>query len=379
MKIVEVIHCCTPGGAEIYVKNLLISMHNQNKENEYELWVLHEANELFPDNIDIQNFENKYIEELKSNEICVKFFRRDGNSLQKRIKWYASIRKVYKDSRPDIVHTHLEIVTFNICMALLFESVKIIETIHNEKISHGKLHRYFLNNKLCKIVSIANKVTESINKELRCKNNKVIQIYNGIELDKFECQRTFEEKNEIKMVAIGRLTKQKNHKFLLESFKLLLEKLEIENKQLPILRVYGQGELKEELLNFINENKIKNVKLMGITNEVNEVLKQSDVYIMSSIFEGFSISLIEAMVSGIAVICTDVGGNKEIIGNEAGILVENNNINQMVEALYNSLDRNVRQKLYIKCLERKKMFDIRESAKQHLELYEKIKEKKWLQ
>lgn len=264
-------------------------------------------------------------------------------------------------------------------MALLFESVKIIETIHNEKISHGKLHRYFLNNKLCKIVSIANKVTESINKELRCKNNKVIQIYNGIELDKFECQRTFEEKNEIKMVAIGRLTKQKNHKFLLESFKLLLEKLEIENKQLPILRVYGQGELKEELLNFINENKIKNVKLMGITNEVNEVLKQSDVYIMSSIFEGFSISLIEAMVSGIAVICTDVGGNKEIIGNEAGILVENNNINQMVEALYNSLDRNVRQKLYIKCLERKKMFDIRESAKQHLELYEKIKEKKWLQ
>lgn len=96
MKIVEVIHCCTPGGAEIYVKNLLISMHNQNKENEYELWVLHEANELFPDNIDIQNFENKYIEELKSNEICVKFFRRDGNSLQKELNGMLVLEKYIK-------------------------------------------------------------------------------------------------------------------------------------------------------------------------------------------------------------------------------------------------------------------------------------------
>ena len=155
----------------------------------------------------------------------------------------------------------------------------------------------------------------------------------------------------------------------------MLEELEIENKSLPTLNIYGQGELKEELTEYISENHIKNVKLMGITNHVNEVLKQSDIYVMSSNFEGFSISLIEAMVSGIAIVCTDVGGNKEIIGSDAGILVESNNINQLVKALNKVLDKNVRQKLYNKCLERRKMFDIRESANRHLELYKKLKEK----
>lgn len=376
MKIVEVIHCCTPGGAEIYVKNLLISMHSQCKENEYELWVMHEASELNPDDINVQRFESQYIEELKSNGIGVKIFNRNGKGLLKRLQWYKDIRNFYKESKPDIVHTHLEIVTFNICVALLFKNVKIVETIHNERISHGKLHKYFLNKKLCKIISIANKVTESIKNDVQCNNNKIVQIYNGIELDKFECERTFSHNNnEIKIVAIGRLTKQKNHKLLLEAFKVLLEKLEIENKSLPILSIYGQGELKEELTEYISEKHIKNVKLMGITNHVNEVLKQSDIYVMSSIFEGFSISLIEAMVSGIAIVCTDVGGNKEIIGNDAGILVESNNVNQLVEALNKVLDKNIRQNLYNKCLERRKLFDIRESANRHLELYEKIKEK----
>lgn len=369
MKIVEVIHCCTPGGAEIYVKNLLISMHNQNRENEYELWVLHEASELFPNNMEVQQFEKEYIEELKSNEINVKIFNRNGAGLKKRFQWYKNIREFYKESKPNIVHTHLEIVTFNVCVALLFKKVKIVETIHNEKITHGKIHRYFLNGKLCKIISIANKVTESIKKNIKCKDEKIIQIYNGIKLDKFETTRLFNEENEIKIVAIGRLTAQKNHKLLLDAFKLLIEQLEKENKNLPILRIYGQGELKEELIKYIDENKIKNVELMGITNQVNEVLKEADIYVMSSIFEGFSISLIEAMVSGIAIVCTDVGGNKEIIGNEAGILVENSNTEQMVRALYKALDINERKNLYNKCLERKKMFDVQESAKKHIELY----------
>ena len=51
----------------------------------------------------------------------------------------------------------------------------------------------------------------------------------------------------------------------------------------------------------------------------------------------------------------------------------------MVEALYKSLDENIRKDLNKKCLERKKMFDIRECANKHIKLYEKIKEKKWLQ
>ena len=370
MKIVEIIHCPTPGGAEIYVKNLLIHMKRQNNKNEYELWSLHETNELFPNNKDATKFEKEYINELQTNGIKVKTFNRHGSGFGNRLKWYKEIRKYFNEKKPDIIHTHLEIVTFNMYMALLLKKVKIIETIHNEKITHSKAHKFFLNHKLCKIVSIADKVTESVNKNIINKEGKVTQIYNGIEIKKFECKRTFNDEHEINIVAIGRLTEQKNHKLLLEAFKRLTERLEEEHKGLPNLRIYGQGELKEDLIRYIDENNIQNVQLMGITSNVDKVLKESDIYVMSSNYEGFSISLIEAMVSGIAIVCTNVGANNEIIGNnEAGILVASNDTQQLVDALFKLLSKDERKKLYNKCQERKKMFDIKKSAEEHLELY----------
>ena len=373
MKIVEVIHCSTPGGAEVYVKNLLISMKNQNKKNEYELWILHEVKELFPNNNEAKQFEKEYINELKTNKINVKIFNRNGDKIKNRLKWYKEIRKYYNETKPDIVHTHLEIVTFNVCVALLFKKAKIIETIHNEKIAHGKIHRIFLSRKLSKIVSIANKVTESIKKNIKCEDKKIIQIYNGIEIEKFECKRNFDKEKEIEIVSIGRLVKQKNHKLLLEAFKNLDDKLKEENRKIPNLKIYGQGELKEELKQYIKENNIQNVQLMGITNRVDEVLKESDIYVMSSDYEGFSISLIEAMVSGIAIVCTNVGANKEIIGeNEAGILIQDNNAEELTNALYKLLDKKEREKLYSKCQKRKEMFNINKSAEEHLNLYKTL-------
>lgn len=373
MKIVEAIHCCVPGGAEMFVKELIINMKNIENNNKYELWIIHDAVDIIKNKEDAIKFENEYIKELEENGVVVKKISKKEGFIN-RIKMYKKIRKMYKEFKPDIIHTHLENTTFHICTALMLSNVKIVQTIHNEKIAHKYINRFLLSKRTKNIISIADKVSNSIENNIKCKKEKIIKIYNGVNIEKFLQNRTFEKKNEpVRIVAVGRLTKQKNYKFLLESFNELTQKCYDDNVILPILEIYGQGEEKEELEQYAKNNDIKNVKFMGISKEINKVLKNSDIYVLSSIFEGFSISLIEALVSGIAIVCTDVGGNKEIIGKEAGILVESNNIEQMTEALYNLLDEKNRKAIYEKCLERNKMFDIQTCARKHLELYENKK------
>ncbi len=371
MKIVEAIHCCAPGGAEIFVKELLKSMKNIESDNRYELWIIHDAIDIIENKQDAINFENVYIGELEKGGVTVKkISKKDG--IINRIKMYKKIKMLYKEFKPDVIHTHLENTTFHICTALLFNKVDIIQTIHNEKIVHKQINRFLLSKRTKKIVSIADKVTEAIKENIRCKENKIVKIYNGVNTKKFFKEREFIKLDRpVKIVAVGRLTKQKNHIFLLKVFNEVTKKCLANNEVLPVLEIYGQGEEKDKLEKYIECNKIHNVKLMGVSREIDKVLENSEIYVMSSIFEGFSISLIEALVSCIAIVCTDVGGNKEILGKDAGVLVESNNIEQMTEALYKLLNEKKRKDIYEKCLKRKEMFNIEECAKKHLELYKK--------
>ena len=360
------------GGAEVFVKNLLIALRKRNPENEYQLWVLHDAEELTCNDKKAIEFEKKYIESLKLNNIkVIAFHKKDG--FFERIKLYRKINYIYRKEKPEIIHCHLETVTFNICLALMLKKAIIVETIHNTKINHPKIQKYFISKKVKKIVSIANIVSEEIKKQITHNKKKVIQIYNGVNIDEYKCNRIFTGNDEYaKIVAIGRLVDQKNHLMLIKAFDLLEKRLKKEGKKAPRLSIYGQGECRNDIVKYITENKIENIELMGITSNIEEVLKNSDIYVMSSIYEGFSISLIEALVSGIAIVCTNVGGNKEIIGEKAGILVESENIEKMAEALYSVLDKKEMKKLYDECLKRRNIFDINKCGEEHIRLYREI-------
>lgn len=374
MKIVQVIHCCSPGGAEIYIKNLLISMKNQHKKNEYQLWVIYKAKELYNGNKKSIEFENNFVEELRNNGISVKFISKT-NGLKNRLKMIKKINELYLEFMPDIIHCHLETVTFHIASSLLFRKVKVLETIHNTKINRPKLHKYFLNYKIKKYVSIADSVTDIIKDKININDKKIIKIYNGIDIEKFSCDRdNFDSDIPKNIVAIGRLTEQKNHMLLIKSFDNLIKKCEQNNVILPFLNIYGQGDLEKKLKQFVLDNNIKNINFMGITSDVPKVLSKNDIYVMSSIYEGFSISLIEALASGISIICTDVGGNKEIIDNNyTGIIVDRNDQTNMTESMYMLItDSNKRQLFYNNCNENKYKYSINYCSAEHINLYKSV-------
>lgn len=139
-------------------------------------------------------------------------------------------------------------------------------------------------------------------------------------------------KREKEIVAVGRLTKQKNYPLLLKAFS----KFSIEYPEY-VLKIYGEGELKEELKNLATKLKIeKKVYFMGFCEDVHNKIINARMFVMSSEYEGLSNALLEAMAIGLPCISTDSppGGARMVIKNGVnGILVENNNEKELVDAL----------------------------------------------
>lgn len=371
MRIVNVIHVCSAGGAEIFVKNMIINNKKLFSNNDYELWVLHNASDIYGENNDkALLFEKDYIKELVDNNITVKII---GKKQMNRFQFYKAIRRLNKNFKPDIIHCHLESVTINVVLALRFNKVNIIETIHNVKIKYKRIHKYIINKKIKYMISIADTVTKSINKEIKINSAKLVKIYNGVDINKFKCNRKFDEKKKKNIVLIGRLTEQKNYFYFLRNIKTINEMCLNSNIDIPSINIYGQGELEKSIIDYLYSNNIKNVYLQGISNDIANVLSKNDIYLMCSKYEGFSISLIEALSSGISIVCTDVGGNREIIGDNCGILIECNNDKQLIDSVLKMLKNDkLREEYFKNCRSKAKFFSLDKCCIEHNKLYSKV-------
>ena len=127
-----------------------------------------------------------------------------------------------------------------------------------------------------------------------------------------------EKAKQNRIVSVGRLTEQKNHALLIDSFKSIA-------KEFPdtILDIYGEGpkraELQEKIDNFGLSARIR---LRGNILDVHEQIKDAGVFVLPSNYEGTSNALLEAMMMGLPCISTDCAGSDEVIENKkSGIIV----------------------------------------------------------
>ncbi|MCM1030186.1 MAG: glycosyltransferase family 4 protein [Oscillibacter sp.] len=139
-----------------------------------------------------------------------------------------------------------------------------------------------------------------------------------------------EGENKKQLIAIGRLSFQKGYDLLLEAVHPVF-------KVHPdwILNIYGDGELKQALSEKIQVLKMgKNVILRGNTDDVQGVLRESSIFIMSSRFEGLPMVLLEALACGVPIIsfnCKE--GPAEICRDGCGILVPPENVGMLTDAI----------------------------------------------
>lgn len=164
--------------------------------------------------------------------------------------------------------------------------------------------------------------------------NKGIVIYNGIPnpyfLLKEEAVDFFEKKLKINLKdkfiigSIGRLDYQKNYEFLITVFPKILKIYKN-----SICLIIGDGPEKKKLECLIKKLDLENnIFLIGEIKDANKYLKTFNLFILPSRYEGLSITLIEALFAQIPILASNVGGNKEILGEE--YLYELNNENDFL-------------------------------------------------
>ncbi len=147
------------------------------------------------------------------------------------------------------------------------------------------------------------------------------------------------------IISVGRLEEQKNQEMLVRAFASTLKKKE----HSYLLKIYGEGSLRRHLQELIDELKISDrAFLMGQVNNVSEELNEAKIFVLSSRYEGMPNALIEAMAMGLPCISTDCpcGGPRSIIENgESGILVKNENQDELAYAICKLIDnKNMRDK-----------------------------------
>lgn len=198
--------------------------------------------------------------------------------------------------------------------------------------------------------------------QMNIKPEKITTIYNGLE---DLGQQPHKKSEKIIIGSLGRLHYKKGYAGLIESIRLI-KHLDLE------LKIWGDGEEKEKLLELIRKYRLEDkVKLMGFTNDVKSALSEIDVYIQPSLEEGFGLTVAEAMLAGKPIIVTPAGSLPELIADgKTGFIVKDFTPKSITESLENIFGLKDSQALGITAREDAlKRFDIEEWARKIADAY----------
>lgn len=249
-----------------------------------------------------------------------------------------------------LIHVHSERLCVYASLIKFFFNVKIIIHFHgpfNKKINKKnilakKIRELIFINLTDKDIFISHDLFRKYKNYLDFNLNKVNIITNGsddISMKKGNLDYSNElissydiNKNTLVITTTGRLSEVKNYKYLI----LLADKLKQKNLNFRVF-IAGIGEQKKKLTSLIKKFNLENkVILLGnIKNkDIPSLLSISNLFILTSKYEGISISVLEAMSMSIPCLLSDVGGNKEIIQNgENGYLFPLNNLKYLEDKI----------------------------------------------
>lgn len=200
----------------------------------------------------------------------------------------------------------------------------------------------------------------------------VVVINNGVDMAKFfNCKpREISPEEIIQVVCVGALSEQKNYPLLIAS----IERLPAGMRKRFQLTIAGEGgkDLTEALLQQIKQAELQNtVNLLGNCSDVPGLLSDSHLFLMSSSWEGLPIALIEATMSGLPCMVTDVGGCSEVISIcENGVVVEPENPDGYARALERMLaEPAIMEEYSERAIKNRGKYSIEYSINQHRELY----------
>ena len=323
MNIVQVMPAFGLAGAEIMCENLI-----------YELVKLGHNVTV----ISMYDYHSAITERLEKAGVDIRYF---GKKSGFDFSMYNKMRRLLKEIKSDVVHTHLYSAQYAIPAAILAGVKHRVHTVHNvaEK-ENGRLARrlnkFFF--KHCHLIPVAlsELIRDSIVKEYKIENERIPVIYNGIDLSKCQPKTDYSVDGNFKILHIGRFSEQKNHWGLIKAFNDF-------NGKYPDSELWliGDGEKKPEIEKYVKDNNLTSkVKFLGLQSDVYTFLHDADIFTLPSNYEGIPMALIEAMGTGLPIVATAVGGVPDMLNDENSLLVQTDvkKISEAFEKYYLSED-----------------------------------------
>lgn len=254
---------------------------------------------------------------------------------------------IFKKEKFQIVHTHLYRANMIGRIAAILAGIPYLyATEHNTNswkkkvdIFWDKLLARFTN----KIIAVSEYVKDFTIEQEQLQPNKLLTLWHGIWVKDFDevngrpqtRTRLGFGLNQPIIGSIGRLVPQKGYRYFLEAMPKILNRFP--DTQFMII---GDGPLKDELQELSKYLGLQaNLKLPGFRNDIPQLLKAMDAFVMTSLWEGFGIVLIEAMACSLPVVATNVGPVPEIVKDgETGFLVEPEHADQVADSVIKLLE-----------------------------------------
>ena len=288
---------------------------------------------------------------------------------------FARIRSIAKEGRIDLIHTHNQAAHIYGSIAGFISGIPVVHTKHGRNRPDDSKATCL--SRLCSMLSkkIVTVSIDSAQVSTAIENvpaHKVTTIHNGIDINAFSNPRPSRSASPaINIGLVARLVPDKDHLTLLRACKILAE-------DIPNFRLFlvGDGPLRDGLKAAAVELGIdRNVRFMGFRHDVATLLRSFDIFALSSVTEGLSLTLLEAMASGLPIVATDVGGNSEVVVHgKTGFIVPAQSPEALAEKLL-LLSRDGGLRLQMGSAGRKRVeekFDIRRTVKRYEALYHEI-------
>jgi glycosyltransferase involved in cell wall biosynthesis len=273
----------------------------------------------------------------------------------------------------DIIHSHgYKADIFSWFLKGL--SIKQVSTLHGWWLGNSpKLKFYNYLDMLSirnfdRIVTVSNEVKSRLIRYVN--SERITVINNGVDLDEISVVAKIDlgmEADNLLLAIVGRLSKEKGHKYLFEAIS------DIDSLKLLVI---GTGPLEEKLKRYVIDKKIeKKVLFCGFKNNVLEYMNSVDIFILPSISEGLPLSLLEAMALKKAVVASDVGEIPNVIQDkDNGLLVEAKNVASLTNAIKylqnnHGIIENMGQKAYETVKDR---YSVLEMVSKYQDVYKEI-------
>ncbi|MCC8107083.1 MAG: glycosyltransferase [Clostridiales bacterium] len=170
------------------------------------------------------------------------------------------------------------------------------------------------------------------------------------------------EMDAIVLLSVGELNQNKNHELVIKALSEL-------DKNIHYV-IAGEGIKKEYLYQLAKECGVEDqIHLLGYRNDVMELYLLSDIFAFPSFREGLSVSLMEAMASGLPCAVSEIRGNVDLIDSKGGSLFDPNDVDSCARAIENVLDDKSRQQMGEYNAEKVKDFEITKVLEQMEKAY----------